>query len=335
MVERPPGGKSLSFNRRDPLRTCVLLAVVCLAAALPRIAHAQLAGLPGSSFRIGFGARGIAMGNAMSAVSDGEVAGYYNPALLPYSTQRFGSLSAGFLSLDRSMNTLNFSSPLPPQAGIGVGILNTGVSNIDGRDNDGRPTGPLRTAEDLAFLGFGIRFPAGFSLGINLKLLYSHLYTDISSTTVGVDAGIFYKVTNQISVAATVKDISSKYRWDTSTLYGQQGKSSTDAFPTLYTFGVAYALPEQTGVLSAEVESSNQSTLLLRTGAEYYILKEVAIRAGVDRIDLKESGNGIRPAIGFMIRRDFDSWTPALQYTFVLEPFTQTGIHLVSLSALF
>ncbi len=312
-----------------------LIAFACAIAALPLIAEAQLAGLPGSSFRMGFGARGIAMGNAMSAVSEGEVAGLYNPALLPFSTQRSGSLSAGFLTLDRSMNTLNFSAPLPPQAGIGAGLLNTGVSNIDGRDNDGHPTGPMKTAEDLAFLGFGIRFPAGFSLGINLKLLYAHLYTDISSTTVGVDLGAFYKVSDEINVAATVKDISSKYRWDTSSLYGQSGKTSSDAFPTLYTIGVAYALPENTGVVTAEIESSNKSSLTLRTGAEYYLLKELAIRAGVDRIDLKYSGNGIRPAIGFMIRRDFESWTPALQYTFVLEPFTQSGIHLVSLSALF
>ncbi len=335
MAERLPGERSLSFNKREALRTCRRVILACLIAAFPRISHAQLAGLPGSEFRMGFGARGIAMGNAMTAVSDGEISSFYNPALLPFTTQRSGSVSAGFLTLDRSMNTLGFSTPLPPQAGIGAGILTTGVSNIDGRDNDGRPTGPLRTAEDLAFLGFGIRFPAGFSLGINLKLLYAHLYTDISSTTVGVDAGFFYRVSSQVTVAATVRDISSKYRWDTSTLYGQQGKSSSDAFPRLYTVGVAYAFMEHAGVVSAEVEASNQSTLTARAGAEYYFVHEFALRAGVDRIDMKQSGNGIRPAVGFLLRKDLEAWTPGLQYTFVLEPFTQSGIHLVSLTAQF
>jgi len=335
MAARLPGEKSLSSNRRNFVQLGRLMTIACFLTALPLSAHAQLAGLPGSPFRMGFGARGIAMGNAMSAVSDGEVGTYYNPALLPFVSQRVGSLSAGILTLDRSMNTLNFSTALPPQAGFGAGIINTGVSNIDGRDNDGQPTGALRTAEDLVFLGFGLRFPAGFSLGVNLKLYYAHLYTDISSTTVGADIGFFYRVSSQVSVAATVKDISSKYRWDTSTLYGEQGRTSTDAFPRLYTIGAAYALPSNAGVVSAEVEASNQSSLTLRAGGEYYLLEEFAIRAGVDRIDLKDSGTGIRPAIGFMVRRDFNAWTPALQYTFVLEPFTQAGIHLISLSAMF
>ncbi len=312
-----------------------LLALLGGMIAAPLQSHAQLAGLPGAAFRLGFGARGIAMGNAMSAVRDGELAAYYNPALLPFAVQGSGSVTAGFLTLDRSLNALNFSAPLPPQAGIGAGILNTGVSNIDGRDNDGRPTGELKTSENLAFLGFGIRFPAGFSLGVNLKLLYAHLYTDMTSTTIGVDAGAFYAVNDQISIGATIRDISSKYKWDTSDLYGDLGKTSTDAFPSLYTFGVAYALPERAGVISAEVEASNKSSLVLRVGAEYHVIDELAVRAGVDRIDLKYSGSGIRPAVGFIVRRDFSFWTPALQYTFVLEPYTNSGIHLVSLSALF
>ncbi len=284
---------------------------------------------------MGFGARGIAMGNSMSAVDEGELSGYYNPALLPFSENRGGSVSAGILSLDRSMNFLNFSTSLPPQAGLGVGILNTGVSNIDGRDNDGIPTGPMKTSENMAFLGFGLRFPAGFSLGINLKLLYAHLYSDITSATVGVDLGFFYRVTDQIRVAGTVKDISSKYKWDTSSLYGQEGKSSEDKFPRLYTIGVAYILPEDLGIVSSEIEASNQQTLYLRAGAEYHIIHELALRAGIDRVDLKEKGNGIRPALGFMLQRDFASWTPAIQYTYVFEPFTDSGIHFVSVSAIF
>lgn len=335
MVEHRPGGKSLSSNSSKYQRSLALLATTVILLVLPLHGHAQLAGLPGSAFRLGFGARGIAMGNAMSAVRDGELSAYYNPALLPYASHGAGSVTAGFLTLDRSLNALNFSTPLPPQAGLGAGILNSGVSNIDGRDNDGRPTGALKTSENLAFLGFGIRFPAGFSLGVNLKLLYAHLYTDVTSTTVGVDAGFFYSLNDEISVAATVRDISSKYKWDTSTLYGELGKTSTDEFPRLYTIGVAYALPAHTGTLSAELEASNQNSLVLRAGAEYYIIKEVAVRAGVDRLDLKYSGTGIRPAAGFVVRKDFAFWTPALQYTFVLEPFTKSGIHLVSLSAIF
>ena len=40
------------------------------------IALAQIGGAPGSYSRMGFGARGMGMGNAMTAVISGDVSGY-------------------------------------------------------------------------------------------------------------------------------------------------------------------------------------------------------------------------------------------------------------------
>ncbi len=322
----------MTMNRNRLL--LVLLAGLALQAVPPR-SFAQVGGLPGSPLRMGFGARGMAMGNAMTAVDQGEIAGYYNPALLPFTQRRTISASAGFLTLDRSLNFLSFSAPLPPFAGVSAGIINSGVSKIDGRNGDGTPTGMLKTAENAAFLGFALRFPAGFSAGVTIKLLYAHLYTDLTSTTVGVDAGVFVPINRYLRAAATVKDIGSKYKWDTSNLYGQDGKSSVDAFPRLYTAGVEFLVPDSLGIVTAEVEASNKSTLQLRLGAEYPVVPALTLRAGVDRIDLKEKGNGVRPAFGFMVQREMGNWTPALEYTYILEPFTTSGIHMVSVTVLF
>ena len=62
-----------------------------------------MAGLAGAPMRMGFGARGMAMGNAMTAVTSGDVQSYYNPALfrlnqnqLPWQRTEF------FLSIEHS-----------------------------------------------------------------------------------------------------------------------------------------------------------------------------------------------------------------------------------------
>ena len=123
---------------------CAFIVVVLASSA----AYSQMGGAPGAFSRLGFGARGMAMGNAMSAVSSGDLAGYYNPALLPYAPGRYGAASFGFLSLDRTLNFLQYTQPLPPMAGLSLGIINSGVSNIDGRDSDGEPTGPMKTSEN-------------------------------------------------------------------------------------------------------------------------------------------------------------------------------------------
>lgn len=296
---------------------------------------AQLGGTPGAFSRMGFGARGIGMGNALTAVTSGDVVGYYNPALLSWSEYRQVSASFGILSLDRRLNFLSYSQPLRPSAGISAGIINAGVSNIDGRDADGEPTGPLKTSENEVFMSFSNRFKSGFSLGLTIKLLYYHLYTDVSTTTVSLDVGLLVPISSDLTVGATARDVNSKYRWDTSELYGQQGTSKTWDFPQLYTVGIAYKLPDSLAIAAVDFEISNQNTIMARFGVEIPLIPEITVRAGMDRIDLKEKGNGVKPTFGFSARKSIDDWTPAINYAFVVEPFSPSPTHIISLSVIF
>ena len=296
---------------------------------------AQIGGAPGAYSRMGFGARGMGMGNAMTAVVSGDVIGYYNPAIIPLAEYRNASGTFGLLSLDRSLNFIGFTQTLPPDAGVSAGLINAGVSNIDGRDADGEQTGMMKTSEDQAFLGFGLKFKSGLSFGLNLKILYYHLYTNFTSVTAGLDFGVLYRVDNSLTLGLSVRDINSKYKWDSTPLYAEQGTTSQDNFPLLFTGGIAYMLPDSIGLLSTDLEISNVRTRILRVGAEIPIIREVTLRAGVDRIDLKEKGMGASPAFGFTIARGFVGWTPSITYVYIVEPFAPTGMHVITLGAIF
>ena len=324
-----------AMNRARPGVLPILIVAVVVAQCINPAAFAQLAGQPGAFGRMGFGARGMAMGNAMSAVPTGELASYYNPALLPFAATRSGSASMGILSLDRSLNFLSFTMPLPPKAGLAISVINAGVSKIDGRDGDGEQTGALRTSENQASLGFAIRFTPVFSAGVNVKLHYYHLYTDVSSTTMGFDFGTFYMITPELGAAITVRNVGSRYKWDTGPLFGQNGQTSEEAFPQLYTAGLSYQLDDSLGVIDAEIEFSNKETILARAGLEMTILPEFSARAGIDRVDLKEKGNGVKPSIGFTFRKPLGGWTPAVHYAFIIEPFSPTDMHIITVSVAF
>jgi len=323
------------MKQTRPVAPAIFVVAALVAHCIGSIAYAQLGGQPGSFQRMGFGARGMAMGNAMSAIPTGDLASYYNPALLPFGTTRTGSASMGILSLDRSLNFLSYAMPLPPKAGLALSVISAGVSKIDGRDSDGEPTGDLRTSENQAFLGFAIRFSPVFSAGVNVKLHYYHLYTDVASTTIGFDFGAFYMVTPEIGAAATVRNVSSRYKWDTGSLLGQSGQTSEVPFPQLYTVGLSYQLADSLGVIDAEVEFSNKSTILARAGVEMTIVPEFSARAGIDRIDLTEQGNGIKPSIGFTFRKPLGGWTPAVHYAFIIEPFSPADMHIITVSVAF
>ena len=143
------------------------------------ISFAQLAGKAGTFTRMGFNARTIGMGNAFTAVIDNGIS-FYNPAVTPFLTQRNVSASFGILSLDRSLNTLSYSQPLAPAAGLSASIFNAGVRNIDGRDNAGNHTSMYSTSENQFAFTFGNRFSKKLALGVGLKIYYYSLFESLN-----------------------------------------------------------------------------------------------------------------------------------------------------------
>lgn len=293
-------------------------------------AFAQVAGTPGAFARMGFGARGMGMGNAMTAVATGELSGYYNPAVAQRAKERGASLSYGILSLDRQLNAVFYSQPIDTNAGISFGILNSGVADIDGRDIDGFPTELYSTSENLFSLSFALKIRK-ISLGITTKLYYNSLFKDLSSTALGFDFGAVYPLTSNITIGAAVKDINSKYKWDTSILYDQLGNSTTEKFPQRHILGIAYALDDDLGLVSAEIESNDRVVTIARLGAEVNLIEQFTVRAGVDGWDLKDAKQA-HPSFGFTLRTGYSDYQPSLHYAFVVEPYGVFTIHVISLS---
>ncbi len=302
------------------------------------VSHAsgQLAGSAGGFVRMGFGARGIAMGNAMVAVNEGEVSTYYNPAVAAFSQDRVASATVTFMSFDRYVNFLSYTQAIQPTAGLSFGIINAGVRNIDGRDDDAQQIGTYSTTENQFYLAFANRLDKRVSLGVSVKLYYSKLYDKVTSTTVGFDIGCYIKATDDLGIGGTLQDLNSKYKWDTQQLYGQPGGRQTeDKFPNLRKVGVSYRFLDGRLLLSTEYENSSLSTNIFRAGGEYKLVEAFSLRAGVDRLDGSDYSTGAKPSFGFSIKNSFTTWTPIISYAYMIEPYASSGIHVVTISGAF
>ncbi|MFZ4620376.1 MAG: hypothetical protein ACOYNS_07450 [Bacteroidota bacterium] len=300
--------------------------------AMNTLSYGQMAATPGAFSRMGFGGRGMGMGNAMTAVRTGENSGFYNPAVVAQLKQQHASISYSALSLDRSLNSIFYSMPLDTNAGIAFGILNSGVSNIDGRDNDGFKTETYSVSENEFFLSFAMRVRK-LTIGLTTKLYYFSLFNKLSSTTVGLDVGALLPLSDHLTVAATIKDLNAHYRWDTSELYGQYGNSTMNKFPTRQTIGLSYQFSELGGLLSAEFEKNNRQTSIVRIGGEITPIDMLTLRAGIDGWDLKTPDQA-HPSFGFTLRTDYTDWKPSLNYAYILEPYGLFTIHVISLSVI-
>jgi hypothetical protein len=321
------------LSERGDLNKKVLLFILC---CMPLgITQAQLAGTPGSFSRMGFGARGIGMGNASTAVTFGELSSYYNPAVPPFAGQRSATATYGFLSLDRRLAFLNYTQSIRPTAGLSAGIIYAGVHSIDGRDSDGEHTADYSTSEYELFFAFSNRFSDRLSVGVAAKLYYNDLFQDAVSTTVGVDVGAIYGLTESLTVGAVVQNIDAKYRWDTSNLYGASGTATTQPFPLLLRVGLAYQLPDGRGDAALDVEHNNQGTTLIRAGAEVVVTEYLTLRGGVDRMQTTKNDNGVEPSLGFTLQKGLEGLSPAISYAYVFEPFSTSGMSVLSISFAF
>ena len=303
--------------------------------------YSEYNGMSGAFSRMGFGARGMGMGNAMISVVSGNLVSYYNPAVSTFQEGSLFQTSYSFLSLDRTLNFLSFTKKLKVGkrkkriAGFSVGIINAGVSGIDGRDNQGLKIGDLSTSENQFFLSFSNRFSDKFSLGVGIKFYYFKLYEEITSTALGIDIGAIYLINKNISFAASINDINSKYKWDTSSLYGLEGNSTIYNFPLLFRLGLSYKFSKPNLLASVELEHSNAQTDFIRIGAEYNIFESLFFRGGVDRISISNTDIPARPSLGFSYMKKFDSFNVGINYAFVLEPYSSYDSHIIGVEILF
>lgn len=331
----------------------IACAAALLLLAVPReCAQAQVGGVAGAFTRLGFGARGQGMGNALSAVTTGTVSSYYNPALTPFQKGHvlYGSYSV--LTLDRRLNQISYTQPVVMRrkgankypdnpdiqsiSGVSAGWIGAGDGSIQGYDSDGFTTENLSVFENQFFLNFGTRFTSRLAGGINVKFYYSGLYEGVTSAGFGVDVGLLYHITDRVAVALVAQELLTKYKWDTGELYGsERGNATDDPFIRIVRAGASYTLPGGDGVADADVELYGGDAVLLRLGAEYWLVPQLALRAGVERIDLTGDGIDARPSCGVTFMQPLASMLPSVSYAFILEPVAPAPTHVLSFSLSF
>ncbi len=309
--------------------------------------YSTIAGRAGSFSRMGFGARGMGMANAMTAVNSGSLVAYYNPALSVFQEGNSFQTSYTFLSLDKSLNFLNFTKKFElgwynpdgtrrakprSTAGISVGIINAGVSNFDEMDNQGIKTGDLSPTENQFFMALGMRVSSKLAIGFNAKFYYSKLYDEVSSTTFGFDLGFVYLFNQNITIAGALVDVNSKYKWDTTKIYGQEGTNTEDQFPILKRLAVAYKFDDPKIIASLEFEGIDGTTNFIRAGAEYNIYESLFLRSGINNINISNSDFPVRPTFGFSYFYSFGNIVSGIDYAFVVEPYSSSDQHIVGVN---
>ena len=139
-------------------------------------------------------------------------------------------------------------------------------------------------------------------------------------------------MTEEFTVSLVVIDINSKYKWDTSPVYEQEGVITEDKFPNLRKIGVSY-FNQAIGLLaSVEFENSSAETNILRAGVEYNIYNGFYLRGGIDQFNLSNTDWPVRPSLGFSFYKPFGSLVLGVDYAFVIEQYSSSDRHIIGLN---
>lgn len=326
---RSPLSRKVASTRFALKTGCVTVAILIISITT----FAQPSGFAGSFSRLGFGPRGMAMGNALTATEVQGIYGYYNPALAVHAhAGNQVDISTSIMSFDRTLHSLSGTFILPPSAGINIALLNANITDIDGRTTSGYYTSDLATHEYQLMTAFGVNIHQKVAAGIGVKINLADYHSGLANAQgVGFDIGILYKVRDNISLGITAQDLLSSYSWNSGELYGDESSGeSTDNFPARFTLGGSCHI--QPGVLIAVsygwLVHKSQTFQQIRLGGSWQIHERISLRAGWQFDDLEHIAISNRPGTGFSVHLPFDILAPSIDYAFVLEPNQISSMHV-------
>jgi hypothetical protein len=277
---------------------------------------------------------------------------YFNPALAATIGGRQVELSSAVMAFDRNLSAITFSTPLPPAAGLTIGLVYSGVGEFDGRTVSGYPTERFSIYEAQIFTQFGIRIGKQTQLGAGVKFSMADYGNNVNpATSVGLDIGLRRRLSDRLALGLTAQDLIASYTWNTQELWGTVGSNQqVDQFPLRLKAGIEYIVKPDVLILLAETErrvlfSSYRETrvstslgepiiinevvdvtnaeTLLRFGGRWNAHERFHVRMGVQS-DSRLSG-------GFSLRLPFDRYAPSIDYSLATEPSGISAIHQFAL----
>ncbi len=298
----------------------VVLALMILAsgAAGGAIAQTQVGSTIGTFLRIEPSARGVAVGNAGSALPGGIEAVYYNVGTLGLIKHSVVQYSRTMWFEDISLDYVAMGLPIENVGNFLISVTALNSGDIDVRTVE-RPlgTGERYTVSNVALgLGFGKQITSRFSAGIQANYVTERIWT-VSDKMVTFNLGTIYRLTESgAQMAFSLANLGTRARYtgrglgiqfdpdpdsygDNSALPGEQ---STDRFPLPGIFRIGLSIPYQAGENSSflflvEGVHPNDNSESMNLGMEWKLWRLLALRGGYQT--LFQTDGELGPTLGF------------------------------------
>ena len=261
-----------------------ILRMAVLIIVLPYSSHASGPGTTAANFlKIGIGAKATAMGKAFTALADDGTSIYWNPAGLAQLEEREISLMYNRYLMEINQGYMSFALPLH-QGTIGLATNYVNMGDMEGRDEEGNPTGDFSASDFQLSLAYARSFSSQVMFGISTGLLQDAIKGE-RETAWFSNIGLLMRTTESLSVGVVCQNIGSKV--------------GEDPLPLTLRGGVVARF--ESFDLELDVVKPKDNDLYFCAGTQYRVKQISAVRCGYGTGRDESTGSGFNVGFGLVI----------------------------------
>lgn len=231
--------------------------------------------------KIGVSARSAATGGAFSAVSDGPMSAYYNPAGLSRADNiQIAGMHAEWFQ-DLRYEYIGMAIPVGRAGGLGLSFSYLNFGNIEGYSETDVPIGNISAYDMAMSLSYGHKISDGLSMGIGVKGIGEKLDNVDAFGFVG-DIGLQYRYGNYIG-GISLMNIGPDIKYET----------SSSPLPTTVNTGISYFPFSGNLALMAGAAVPFSGDVSLKAGLEYTYQNLMVLRSGYDSQNSIDNNTGL------------------------------------------
>ncbi len=303
------------------MKTLITLMVFLVVVLGPSSSKAN----PGDFLYLSFDPVSASLGEGAESVRRGAVSALLSPGALGRVRNREVFLAHTFLTLDRRLSAVAISYPFGERGTLGLGILQAAVTDIDGRDFNGKHTEFYKDTRNALSFVFGFRPHPMVSIGTSLKALFRETAGQEASGT-AFDVGASADVWHDVTVTATGRNIGASWPWNSDFWSDALQIQKNDDIPAAFALSVGSSslpLGIEAGAGILKIESED---FLLSGGLQIPLDDGFVVRAG---------GSYDNPNIGLGFNSVLSFAEIFFDYSWGKTELTADPIHRVSLTSSF
>lgn len=251
-----------------------------------------------STFKLGFGARALGLGQAYTALADDPTAVFWNPAGLESVYRQSATFFHTTLFDATQFDFLGYAFPTLDLGTFGFGIARLGVSGIQQRDVFNVPLGNFSYDEYQLYFSYAKTLFWNLTPGITVRWIrqgWNNLQEgDLNATGVGADIGLMYRP--DWLGNALVQDWSFGLNVRNAFAPQLRAGNQVDEIPLTVRLGILKKVRFSGGSalnLLMDVDYSQKRSLLIHAGTEYNFQDLGRVRVGFDGTGMS-FGAGLR-----------------------------------------